>query len=75
MSENEKRIEDLETEFPAASGAAFAEARQRALASGLGVVEAHEGVLYEVFGDGTRRFLKKIEPPMAVCKGQKFVIQ
>jgi hypothetical protein len=75
MSEQEKRIEELETQFPVISGEAFAEARARALATGVGVVEADEGELYEVFQDGRRRFLKKIQPPIPVRKGAKFSIR
>jgi len=75
MSDQEKQIEQLEMQFVAASGKAFAEARCAALASGLSVVEAQEGKLYEVFPDGTRRFLKDVAPPVTMKRGQKVAIK
>jgi len=75
MSEQEKRFEQLETDFPASAGDAFASARARALAAGYLLIEAHEGALYEISQDGTRRFLKKIEAPFPVRKGERFSLE
>ena len=71
---NEEQIEELERQFPEMAGTAFAEARARALAAGLSVVETHEAMLWEVFPDGTRKPIKAIEPPTLVEPGSKFTI-
>lgn len=75
MSEPEKIIYDLETKFPALSGAAFTNARNETLASGLSVLQSESGVIYEVFPDGTRKVVKKIEPPTQVRVGTKLSIR
>jgi hypothetical protein len=75
MSDQEKRFDQLEREFPASAGNAFASARARALAAGHGVVEALDGALYEVLPDGTRTFLKKIKPPVPARKGERFSLK
>ena len=54
MSEQEKHLEHLESEFPAVSGLAFAAARQHVLTSGHSVVQSENGSIYEVFPDGRR---------------------
>lgn len=74
MSAEEKRVEELETHFAASAGEAFEAARTRALEARQAVVEAHEGALYEVSHNGTRKFLKKLAPPVPVKKGSKFSI-
>ena len=56
-------IERLEREFPLKAAEAFAEARARALAAGLSVVEAVDGAIYEVFPNGRREFIKRINEP------------
>jgi hypothetical protein len=75
MSEQEKRLNQLEMEFPASAGDAFAGARARALAAGHAVVEADDGALYEVFADGTRKFLKKIKPAVPARRGARFSLK
>ncbi len=74
MTEHEKNIETLEMAFPAASGSAFADAREQALDAGLSVLLSEGGVIYEVFPDGQRREVKRIEPPTAVVPGSKLKI-
>ena len=64
----------LESEFPALSGQAFAKARARVLDSGQSVLQSSEGVIYEVFPDGTKRAVKEIEPPTLVEPRSKFRI-
>ena len=75
MSEPEKIIHDLETQFPALSGIAFTTARNETLASGQSVLQSENGVIYEVFPDGTRREHKRIEPPTRVLAGRKIAIR
>jgi len=75
MSDEERRIQDLEEKFPGASGCAFAAARERTLAACQSVLEAEQGVIYEVFPDGSRRIVKKIEPPTPVVPGTKINIR
>ena len=70
MSDDE--IQELESQFPAVSGVAFAEARKRVLASGQSVMQSQDGVLYEVFPDGRQIVVKNIEPPVVVEPGTVF---
>jgi len=64
----EKEIEALENLFPHLADAAFAEARERVLASGQSILQAHNGVIYRVFPDGSKRFVKRIDPPFRVVR-------
>jgi len=75
MADEEKHIRDLENQFPALSGSAFAAARERTLAAGQSVLQSFGGAIYEVFPDGTRKFVKQIETPIPVTRGAKFIIQ
>lgn len=61
----------LEGQLPSASGAAFATARERVLASGQSLLQSEQGAIYEVFPDGRREFVKAIEPPVAAIPGRK----
>ena len=71
---NEKQIEQLESEFPVASGVAFSRAYKDALASGLTVVVSDNGSIFEVSPDGQRRLIKTIVPPTPAEPGQKYQI-
>jgi hypothetical protein len=71
MSDPERSIQELEQEFPPASGAAFAQARKQVLASGQSVLQSEEGSLYEVFPDGRKQFIKQVEAPVRVTPGSK----
>lgn len=75
MADFEAQIELLERQFPAVSGAAFAAARAQVLASGQSVLESEEGIIFEVFPDGSRKMVKKIEPPAKAVMGEKFLIE
>ena len=75
MTNAEAQIATLEAEFPSLSGVAFSKARSEALASGLSVVEVLDGVIYEVFPDGTRLEKKRIALPTTVVPGTKIAIQ
>ena len=75
MSDEENNIEELENQFPALAGAAFAAARKRVLASGNSVLQSEQGHIYEVFPDGRRVFVKDIEPPTPDVPGRRIVIR
>ena len=60
---SDQDIQRLESQFPAVSGSAFAAAREQTLASGQSVLQSEQGMIYEVFPDGTRNLVKKISPP------------
>ena len=71
---DEQQIEQLELDFPAASGVAFSNAYQQAINASLSVVVSEDGKLFEVFPDGRRQLLKSIAPPVPSQPGQKFII-
>ena len=75
MADKEHNIESLERQFPPMSGVAFEAARKRTLESGLSVLQSEDGVIYEVFPDGSRKRVKEIEPPTKVVSGQKITIR
>ena len=68
-------IQQLENRFPPVSGSAFAAARERVLASGQSVLQSENGVIYEVFPDGRRIEVKKIEPPTEIKAGVTYTIR
>jgi hypothetical protein len=72
---SDQDIQRLESQFPAVSGSAFAAAREQTLAAGQSVLESKQGVIYEVFPDGHRRQVKKIEPPTQFSLGYKIAIR
>lgn len=75
MADQENNIERLESQFPAASGSVFAAAREQVLASGQSVLQSEQGYIYEVFPNGRRVLVKKIEPPTPVVSGSKITIR
>jgi hypothetical protein len=72
---SDQDIQKLESQFPALSGTAFAAARKQVLNSGQSVLQSENGVIYEVFPDGRRVEVKKIEPPTHFAKGRVFTIK
>ena len=74
MSDQETEIERLESLFPPSSGVAFASAREKVLASGQSVLQSEDGSIYEVFPDGRKVLVKRIEPPTTVTPGTTFTI-
>ena len=74
MSEQEKQIRELEESFPSLSGAAFAAAYKQTLASGQSVLISEEGVIYEIFPDGSRKRIKEIPPPTPVTAGDTVIV-
>jgi hypothetical protein len=71
----DSEIDRLEATLPLVlvAAAAFLVARDEALAAGLSVLEAVDGVIYEVFPDGHRVIVKRIAPPVYVG-GRTFLI-
>ena len=72
---SDQDIQKLESQFPAVSGSAFAAAREQVLASGLSVLQSQDGFIYEVFPDGRRVEIKKIEPPTHFVSGKTFTLR
>ncbi len=72
---SDQDIQQLESQFPAVSGSAFAAARDQALAAGQSVLQARDGVIYELFPDGRKVTVKQIEPPTQFVAGQIFTIR
>ncbi len=68
-------IQALEDQFPAVSGSAFAAARDQVLKSGQSVLQSENGVIYEIFPDGRRVEVKRIEPPTHFATGRIFTIK
>ncbi len=75
MPDSESDILRLENQFPSISGAAFAAAREAALASGQSVLHSEEGVLYEVFPDGRRVRVREIDRPTLVQRGSRIFLR
>lgn len=75
MTDSEAEILELENLFPTLADSVFKEACEKALASGLTVMQSIKGVIYEVSPDGTRKFVKNIEPGTPVTPGTKIVLQ
>ena len=72
---SDQDIQTLENQFPAVSGSAFAAARAKVLESGQSVLQSENGVIYEVFPNGRRKEVKKIEPPTQFVIGSVFTIK
>jgi hypothetical protein len=72
---NDQQIEQLERNFPAASGVAFSNARDQAIRAGLSVMVSEGDSVFEVFPDGQRKWIKSIAPPSPAKPGQTFTKQ
>jgi hypothetical protein len=72
---SDQDIQKLESQFPSVSGKAFAAAREHVLASGQSVLQSQDGVIYEVFPDGRKTAIKKIESPIQVISGSIFTFR
>ena len=75
MLETENTIDYLENQIPALSASAITVAYWDTLASGQSVLETENDAIYEVFPDGTRRWIKQIEPSIHVQCGQKIALR
>lgn len=71
---SDQDIQNLESQFPAVSGSAFAAAREQAFASGHSVLASDHGVIYEVFPNEDRRRVKEIEPSTPAEPGSKVAL-
>jgi hypothetical protein len=71
MQIDEKAIDYLEQHIPELAESAMKQAYWQALASGSSVLEHENGVIYEVFPDGTRRAVKTVPAPTPVKAGEK----
>ncbi len=67
---DEKTIEYLEQHIPELAEAATLQAYWQTLASGNSVLISDNGVLKEIFPDGSVKILEKNEPFVKVKKGQ-----
>jgi hypothetical protein len=75
MSEQEKRIQDLEALIPAASGEAFAAAYQQAVKSGQPLVQTIGLAVCEVRPDSPPQIIKQLEEPLHVTPGTRVKIR
>lgn len=72
---SDQELQQLESQFPASSAAAFAEACERVLASGQSVLQSKDGAIYERFPDGRVVFVKRVEPPTPVTQGSVILLR
>lgn len=72
---SDQEIQELESQFPAASGVAFAAACEHVLASGQSVMQSQGGMLFEVFPDGRRVAVKEVDPPILVTAGTVYTLR
>lgn len=75
MPTSEKAMRFLEEHIPVLAQSAVTQAYWQALASGSSVLESDNGVIYEVFPDGTRKFVKTTTLPSAVTVGETRVMR
>ncbi len=71
MPLQEEEMQYLEEHIPELAIAAGTQAYWQALAAGSSVLISENGVIYEVFPNGTRKIVKTIEPPTPVTIGEK----
>ena len=67
---NEKTIDYLEQAIPELAQAATRQAYWQALAAGSSVLVSENGVIKEMFPDGTSRVVEKTAPWVKVQKGK-----
>jgi hypothetical protein len=72
---SEQDIQQLESQFPALSGEAFAAARRSVLASGQSVLQTEGAFVVRVFPDGRKEVVKPIEPSTPVKPGSIYTIK
>ena len=70
MENNEKAIQYLEEHIPEMAEAAVKQAYWQALASGSSVLVSDNGVIKEVFPDGTSKIIEEGKPFVKTRKGQ-----
>ncbi len=74
MKLTEKEIQNLEEQFPYIAEASARQAYWEALSSGSSVLVVENGDVVEVFPDGRRKIIEKVEPDIFIKKGTKFEI-
>lgn len=72
---SDQEIQLLESQFPALSGKAFAEARRAVLDAGYAVLQSENGFLVRVFPDGRKEQLKPVKPATPVKPGTVLTIR
>lgn len=72
---SEEAMRFLEEQIPELAAGAFKQAYLAALASGSSVLINDGGNLVEIFPDGTKKFIKKLPPPVTTTPGQKLRFQ
>lgn len=70
MPTAEKTMQFLEEHIPELAQSAVTQAYWQALASGSSVLLSENGVIFEVFPDGTRKLIKVISPHSSVTLGE-----
>ena len=75
MKLDDEAIDYLEQFIPELAELATRQAYLQALASGQSVMIAENGQLIEVFPNGTKKFIKQLEPRTAMPVGSKFEIK
>jgi hypothetical protein len=71
MKMTEESMRFLEEHIPILADAALKQAYWQALATGSSVLLCQDGVLYEMFPDGSKKMLKQLEPQLSVILGQR----
>lgn len=75
MTERDAKIDFLEQQIPDLARAAVTQAYFAALAAGNDVMVVEDGAIYEISPDGTRRFIKAVEPSIPAEPGTRLVFR
>lgn len=75
MTPTEKSMQFLEEHIPELAQSAVTQAYWQALAAGNSVLQSENGVIYEVFPDGTRTAVKTLPPDSPVVVGETRVLR
>lgn len=75
MKLTEKEIQNLEEKFPYIAQTSAKQAQWETLSSGSSVLMVEDGEIIEMFPDGRKVLIKKIEPHISLKKGTKFEIK
>jgi hypothetical protein len=71
MAMKDTELDNLEKLIPSLATGAVKKAYLDALSSGNSVLEVIDGVLYEVFANGTKKKIKNLPPTIEVEMGKK----
>lgn len=71
----EKELDFLEEMIPALANSATHKAYLDTLSSGRSVMEAIDGAIYEIFPDGSKKFIKSIEKDIELSDQKLVYIQ